>query len=359
MPETRYARSGDVNIAYQVVGDGPTDIVYVPGWVSNIELMWDDPGLASFLRRLSSFARLITFDKRGTGLSDPVPLDNLPDFTTRMDDLRAVMDAAGSRSATIFGHYEGGSLSILFAATHPDRTDGLILTGSYAKRIRSDDYPWAPTAEERAREAEHVAETWGQTEWLEEVAPSRSDDPAFKVWFSRYLRMSASPRAAAALLEMNSSADVRGALKAVTAPALLLYRRDDRDVNRAAFCGFRDRGGATLFAESCNQDDPVGVGKGLEQRRIEDVLERLTTVRLIAAFLRHYAKIRRWLPLTQGHSVGCSKGVHSGVPRGCSSVRQSASLARKRPGVQIPSPPRELACGELLGNSVAPSSGPK
>ena len=231
MPETRYARSGDVNIAYQVVGDGPTDIVYVPGWVSNIELMWDDPGLASFLRRLSSFARLITFDKRGTGLSDPVPVDNLPDFETRMDDLRAVMDAAGSRSATIFGHSEGGTLSILFAATHPERTDGLILTGSYAKRIRSDDYPWAPTAEERAREVENVAETWGQIDWLEEVAPSRSDDPAFQAWFSRFLRMSASPRAAAALLEMNSAADVRGTLAAVTAPTLLLYRQDDRDVN--------------------------------------------------------------------------------------------------------------------------------
>ena len=231
MPETRYARSGDVNIAFQVIGDGPTDIVYVPGWVSNVELMWDDPGLAGFLRRLSSFARLITFDKRGTGLSDPVPLDNLPDFDTRMDDLRAVMDAAGSSSATIFGHSEGGTLSILFAAIHPDRTDGLVLTGSYAKRLRSDDYPWAPTVQERAREVEQVAASWGRIDWLEEVAPSRSNDPAFQAWFSRYLRMSASPSAAAALLEMNTLADVRGALAAVTAPTLLLYRRDDRDVN--------------------------------------------------------------------------------------------------------------------------------
>ena len=231
MPETRYARSGDVNIAFQVVGEGPSDIVYVPGWVSNVELMWDDPGLASFLRRLSSFARLITFDKRGTGVSDPVPLDNLPDFDTRMDDLRAVMDAAGSTSATIFGHSEGGTLSILFAASHPDRTDGLILTGSHATRLRSDDYPWAPTAEERAREVERVADTWGQIDWLEDAAPSRSHDPTFQAWFRRYLRMSASPSAAAALLKMNSAADVREVLAAVTAPTLLLYRRDDRDVS--------------------------------------------------------------------------------------------------------------------------------
>ena len=116
MPETRYARSGDVNIAFQVVGEGPPDIVYVPGWVSNVELMWDDPGLASFLRRLSSFARLITFDKRGTGVSDPVPLDNLPDFDTRMDDLRAVMDAAGST--------QGGSRKTAFGAISTDATGG-------------------------------------------------------------------------------------------------------------------------------------------------------------------------------------------------------------------------------------------
>jgi pimeloyl-ACP methyl ester carboxylesterase len=231
VPETRYARSGDVNIAFQVIGDGPTDIVYVPGWVSNVELVWEDPGLARFLRRLSSFARLITFDKRGTGLSDPVAIDDLPDFETRMDDLRAVMDAAGSDSATIFGHSEGGTLSILFAATHPDRTDGLVLTGSYAKRIRSDDYPWAPTAEERALHVAQVAETWGQLDGLKEAAPSRSEDPAFQAWFSRYTRMSASPRAAAALLEMNSAADVRGVLGSITAPTLLLYRTDDGDVN--------------------------------------------------------------------------------------------------------------------------------
>lgn len=231
VPETRYARSGDVSIAYQVVGDGPTDMVYVPGWVSNVEVMWEDPGLARFLRRLSSFARLITFDKRGTGLSDPVSVNDLPDFETRMDDLRAVMDAVNSRSATIFGHSEGGALSILFAATHPDRTTALILTGAYAKRIRTDDYPWAPTADERAQTTSEVEQSWGRDDLLDEAAPSRANDPAFRAWTGRYLRMSASPSAAAALHEMNSAADVRSVLGSVSVPTLLLYRENDTDVN--------------------------------------------------------------------------------------------------------------------------------
>jgi len=229
MPETRYARSGDVSIAYQVIGDGPTDLVYVPGWISNVELMWDDPTLARFLRRLGSFARLITFDKRGTGLSDGVSLSELPDLEARMDDLRAVMDAAGSEKATIFGHSEGGVLSILFAATHPDRTTKLILTGAYAKRIRSDNYPWAPTREERAAVAESTLHSWGTNADLNEMAPSRADDPTFRIWWGRYQRLSASPNAAATLIAMNSQADVTGVLHAVTAPTLLLYRSHDVD----------------------------------------------------------------------------------------------------------------------------------
>jgi pimeloyl-ACP methyl ester carboxylesterase len=160
MPSTRYARSGEVNIAYQVTGDGPRDLAYVPGWVSNVEVMWDDPSLARFLRRLASFSRLITFDKRGTGLSDPVDLTHLPALEDRMDDVRAVMDAVGSERATLFGHSEGGNMCLVFAATYPDRTEGLILTGSYARRVRSEDYPWAPTREERLAQIEAVERDW-------------------------------------------------------------------------------------------------------------------------------------------------------------------------------------------------------
>ena len=230
MPETRYALNGDVSIAYQVIGDGPTDLVYVPGWVSNVELMWEDPTLARFLRRLGSFARLSTFDKRGTGLSDGVSPSELPDLEARMDDLRAVMDAAGSEKAAVFGHSEGGVLSILFAATHPERTTKLILTGAYAKRIRSDDYPWAPTKQERLEFADSTLGSWGSDVGLAEMAPSRQHDPAFRTWWGRYQRLSASPRAASALIAMNSQADVTGVLHAVTAPTLLLYRTHDADV---------------------------------------------------------------------------------------------------------------------------------
>src|SRR4026207_2248938 len=159
--ETRYARSGDLSIAYQVVGDGPFDLVYVPGWVSNIELMWEEPGLARFLERLASFSRLILFDKRGTGLSDPVPTDGLPTLEERMDDVRAVMDAVGSERAALLGRAEGGNMCVLFTATYPERTTALLLLGSYAKRLRSKDYPWAPTLEQRTRELEPTAAPCG------------------------------------------------------------------------------------------------------------------------------------------------------------------------------------------------------
>jgi class 3 adenylate cyclase/pimeloyl-ACP methyl ester carboxylesterase len=232
VPQTKYAKSGDVSIAYQVTGKGPRDLVYVPGFVSNIEVMWDDPGLAGFLERLASFSRLITFDKRGTGVSDPVRADQLPTLETRMDDLRAVMDSVGSERATLFGHSEGGNMCILFATTYPERTDGLILTGSYAKRIYSDEYPWAPTREDRMAHIEEVERTWGQTGLeVEYYAPSRAMDPDFGEWLKRYARLSASPKAAAALIRMNTEIDVTSVLPSVRVPTLLLYREGDLDVS--------------------------------------------------------------------------------------------------------------------------------
>jgi class 3 adenylate cyclase len=227
--DTRYARSGDVSIAYQVVGDGPFDLVYVPGWVSNIELMWDEPGYAGFLERLASFSRLIIFDKRGTGLSDPVPLDQLPTLEQRMDDVRAVMDAVGSDRAALLGHSEGGNMCVLFTATYPDRTTALVLVGCYAKRVRSDDYPWAPAAEDRDREIEETEIRWGSPDMLRVLAPSKANDEAFVRWVGRYLRQSASPKAAAALLRMNTHIDVREILPTIRVPTVLVYRTDDAD----------------------------------------------------------------------------------------------------------------------------------
>ncbi len=232
MPDTKYARSGDVSLAYQVVGDGPGDLVYMAGWVSNIEAMWEDPGYARFLRRLASFARLIMYDKRGVGLSDPVPADELTHIPLRLEDAEAVMDAAGSTSATMFGHSEGAATALQFAATRPDRVDRVIVTGGFAKRLRSEDYPWAPTWEERVAEAETFNEAWADPrEVADFYAPSRADDDAFVAWLTHYLRMSASPSTAAAIHLGNSHIDVTADLPNVGAPTLLLYRIDDHDVN--------------------------------------------------------------------------------------------------------------------------------
>ena len=232
MPDTKYAKSGDVSIAYQVIGDGPVDLVYLAGWVSNIEAMWEDPGYARFLRRLASFSRLIIYDKRGVGLSDPVLADGLVQVGARIEDPVAVMDAVGSSRAILFGHSEGGATAIRLAATNPERVEQLILTGTFAKRLRSDDYPWAPTLAERKAEAETFHETWADPAPVAEFyAPSRANDTAFVTWLSHYLRMSASPGTAAAIHLANSYIDVTAELPTVEAPALLVYRVADRDVN--------------------------------------------------------------------------------------------------------------------------------
>jgi pimeloyl-ACP methyl ester carboxylesterase len=230
-PAIAYAISGGIHIAYQTIGEGPTDLVYIPGWVSNLEVMWEDPGLAHFLNRLASFSRLIILDKRGTGLSDPVEAHALPTLEERMDDVRAVLDAVGSKRVTLFGHSEGGNMCMLFAATYPEQTEGLILLGSFASRARSQDYPWAPSPDERNKEIARVRETWGMdASGVEYYAPSRAGDPAFRSWAQRYMRLSASPNAAASLLEMNTLIDVRSLLPAIRVPTLLIYRTEDLDV---------------------------------------------------------------------------------------------------------------------------------
>ncbi len=191
--ETRYARSGDVNIAYQVIGDGPLDLVFVMGWVSHLEYSWEEPSCARFLRRLASFSRLIRFDKRGTGLSDRVPLSELPTLEQRMDDVRAVMDAAGSKRAALLGVSEGGPMCALFAATYPERTTALVMYGTYAKRVWDPEYPWAPTPEERQKWFDLLEQDWGGIVDLQTWAPSLAEDERFKQWWASYLRMSASP----------------------------------------------------------------------------------------------------------------------------------------------------------------------
>jgi pimeloyl-ACP methyl ester carboxylesterase/DNA-binding winged helix-turn-helix (wHTH) protein/class 3 adenylate cyclase len=226
-PETRYARNGDVNIAYQVVGDGPVDVVFVMGWVSHLEYFWRHHAFASFLEKLTKFSRLILFDKRGTGLSDRVPLEHLPTLEQRMEDVHAVMDAVGSESAVLVGVSEGGPMCALFAATYPERTSGLVMIGTYAKRIRDDDYPWAPTEEQRNAFFELMQRDWGKPVGIDERAPSLIHDQEFRDWWAEYLRMGASPGAAVALTKMNAEIDVRDVLPLVRVPTLVIHRSGD------------------------------------------------------------------------------------------------------------------------------------
>ena len=227
-PETRYAKSGGVNVAYQVVGEGAVDLVYVPGWVSHVELAWDLPDLAAGFERLASFSRLILFDKRGTGMSDPVPANEPPTLEQRMDDVRAVMDAVGSERAVIFGASEGGNMSMLFAATYPERTVALCTFGCFAKRIWSGDYPWAPRQEDRAKAIAEVERMWTTGLDWQDVAPSLGR-PALEE-LSRYYRRSASPGAAVALMKMNTYVDIRDVLPSIRVPTVVMHRTDDRDV---------------------------------------------------------------------------------------------------------------------------------
>jgi pimeloyl-ACP methyl ester carboxylesterase len=222
-----YARSGSVNIAYQIVGSGPIDLIFVMGWVSHLEYFWNEPSFARFLNRLASMARVILFDKRGTGLSDAVPVSQLPTLEQRLDDVRAVMEAAGSERAVLLGVSEGGPMCSLFAATYP-RTQGLIMIGSYARRLRDVDYPWGPTREEHEAFCQKIVHEWGGPVGIEDRAPSKVADPAFREWWASYLRMGASPGAAVALTRMNAAIDIRGVLPSIQVPTLVLHREGDR-----------------------------------------------------------------------------------------------------------------------------------
>jgi class 3 adenylate cyclase/pimeloyl-ACP methyl ester carboxylesterase len=228
-PNARFAKSGDVNIAYAVVGDGPFDLVFVNGWVlSALEHAWEGPA-ADFYRELASFSRLILFDKRGTGLSDRAA--GIPDLETRMDDIRAVMDAAGSKRAAIMGFSEGGPMTLLFAASYPERTAAAVLYGCRASYVADDDYPWGFTAEERAEIVQEEVATAGSDEWLQEYleffAPSLASDEAVRRWWRRLVLTSASPGSAVALWRMNIEIDARHTLPAIRVPTIALCHAGD------------------------------------------------------------------------------------------------------------------------------------
>lgn len=274
-PETKYARSGNISVAYQVMGDGPLDLVLVPGWVSHLEYAWEYPSCARFFTRLASFSRLIRFDKRGTGLSDPVATP--PTLEQRMDDVRAVIDAVGVHRAALFGYSEGGSMSALFAATYPERTSALVMYGTFAKRIWDPDYPWAPTPEERQTLLEAIETGWGGVVDLATIAPSMVHDERFRQWFAGYSRRGASPGAALALARMNTDIDIRHVLPAIRVPTLVLHRTGDLDakVDEGRYIARRISG--AKFVELPGTDHLPYVGDA--DSIVEEVQEFLTGVR--------------------------------------------------------------------------------
>ncbi len=275
--KTQYTRSGDVHIAYQVVGEGSLDLVYVPGWISHVELAWEEPTLARFLRRLASFSRLIMFDKRGTGLSDRVPNDKLPTLEERIDDLRAVMDAVGSERAAVFGFSEGGNLSALFSATYPERTTALITFGTFAKRIWSPDYPWAPKPKDREQSYELMEREWGNMMDLAHYVPSKANDTQFLRRLATYFRRSASPGAAVALLRMNTQIDIRHVLPAIRVPALVIHRTGDRDANVEEGRWLAGQIANARFVELPGEDHLPWVGDS--DAVVDEIQEFLTGVR--------------------------------------------------------------------------------
>ena len=221
----RYAKSGDIHIAYAVEGDGPMDIVWIPPWVSQVEYLWSEPSLERVMARITQFARVITFDRRGSGLSDP--FFGAPTLEDQMDDVLAVMDAAGSESAAICGTLEGGPMASLFAATFPERTEALILYATFARATWAPDYEWAWSVEERDRHMDELIAHWGEGLVAGSVAPSQLADPNFLEWAGRLERLAASPSTIKRIFDLIGEMDVRDVLPSIRVPTLVMHRTED------------------------------------------------------------------------------------------------------------------------------------
>jgi pimeloyl-ACP methyl ester carboxylesterase len=323
-PETRYARSGDLGIAYQVYGEGELDLVVAFPFVSHLEMLWEAPAMEHFIRRLGSFARVIPFDRRGVGLSDPV--DSTPTLEERMDDVRAVMDAAGSERAALLGMSEGAMMCMLFAAAHPERTRALVLWGAMARSTWAEDYPWA-APREAVLEAENelMMPFWGQGASLDIFSPSLADDPQAREMQGRIERLSASPMRIGRLLEMFLDTDVRETLPLIRTPTLVIHRREDHAVNYRAARWLAEQIEGSTYVELDGVDHFPWVGKGGSDG-MDEIEEFLTGVRPLPSPQRVLATVlftdivdstkraeelgdRRWRKLLEDH-----QGARAGAP---------------------------------------------
>ena len=276
-PETKYALSGEISIAYQVVGEGELDLVIAFPFVSHLDLVWENPKQTHFINRLASFARVILFDRRGVGLSDPA--GGAPTLEERMDDVRAVMDAAGSERAALLGMSEGATMCMLFAATYPERTSALVLWGAMARSTAAEDYPWAPE-KEAALEAQEqlIAPLWGKGATIEIFSPSLADDPRAREFQARFERQAASPMRVQQLFEMFIDTDVRDALPLIQAPTLVMHRVGDRAVNVRAARWLAEQIEGSRLVEMAGEDHFPWVGDNGDEA-LDEIEEFLTGVR--------------------------------------------------------------------------------
>ncbi len=225
MEATQYTKSGEYHIAYMVLGDQPIDLLYVPTWIGQVEVFAEEPAIQAFVTRVCDFARVISFDRRGSGLSDP--MNGPPTLEDQMDDVLAVMDAAGCERVALLGFLEGGPLAMLFAATHPDRVSSLVLYATFARARWAPDYDWVPKDDERDARLEASFERWGEGTIPKALAPSKADDPAFREWAGKMERYSASPGTIRKIMAAVGHTDVRHVLPTIRVPTLIMHRRDD------------------------------------------------------------------------------------------------------------------------------------
>jgi pimeloyl-ACP methyl ester carboxylesterase/class 3 adenylate cyclase len=382
-PETRYAHSGNVSIAYQVVGNGRVDLVFVPGWVSHIEYAWEEPSLAPFLERLASFSRLIFMDRRGTGLSDPV--ERLPTLEERMDDLRAVMDAAGSERAFLFGISESGPMCSLFAATWPERTAGLVLCNTTARFMVAPDYSAGATQQQLERFLARCQAEWGTGVIGATIfAPSRAGDEEFRKSWGRFERRSVSPSGISKIVAMGADTDVRHVLPSIRVPTLVIHRREDH-VTPVEFGRYlADHIPGAKLTELAGEDHFPWIG---DTDSILDVVQQFVTGtrpapridRILATVLfvdivdstRHlsergdsawktllqsfYKVLRQELELFKGREINTTGdglvATFDGPARGIRCAH-AMSVAVRRLGVEIRAGLHSGEC-ELVGDSVA------
>ncbi len=288
-PDTLYARSKDGNVAYQVVGDGPQDLVVISSWLNNIDAMWEEPSLAHFLRRLATFSRLLCFDKRGAGASDTVSLAELPTLEQWSDDVRTVMAAAGSKRAALLGLGAGGQMAMLFAATYPEQASALILVNSSARRLRDVDYPWGLPEDRLPLRLERIEELWGTGGNLDFIAPSVARDENFRRRYARFERFAMGPRAARAILAAGWQSDLRSVLPAIRVPTLILHRAGDRFIrsDHGRFLAEHIRG--AKFVELPGEDHLFYVGE--TEPIIAEIREFLTGMRTVPEIDRVLATV--------------------------------------------------------------------